>query len=178
MQKDTVLTGDKVSTVPATGFHTTDQDGRPVFSMPIPLPAGIETHISWAITMTESREAGTFKYDPVNDSALLVWSAAQQDEAVAATRAVYDQINDAVGSTYDTDFNDGNDFGTTSTYHSLGGCPLGEATDSYGRIKAYPGLYVIDGSLIPVTLGANPSLTITALAERNMERILAEDFRA
>lgn len=175
-QLDTVMTGDKISTVPATGFHTVDQQGRPVFSMPIPFPAGFETHISWAIVMTESREAGHFKYDPTSDSAWLVWSESQQDEAIAITHYVYDQMNQASGSTYRTDFNGGKDFGTTSTYHSLGGCPLGQATDSYGRISAYPGLYVIDGSLIPVTLGANPSLTITALAERNMERILAEDF--
>jgi cholesterol oxidase len=34
----------------------------------------------------------------------------------------------------------------------------------------------MDGSLIPLGLGANPSLTITALSERNLERIVAEDF--
>jgi cholesterol oxidase len=34
----------------------------------------------------------------------------------------------------------------------------------------------MDGSLIPRGLGANPSLTITALSERNIDRILAEDF--
>ena len=36
----------------------------------------------------------------------------------------------------------------------------------------------MDGSLIAVTLGANPALTITALAERNIAPIVAEDFRA
>jgi cholesterol oxidase len=36
-------TGDKVSTVPATGFRTTDQDGKAVFSMDIPFPVGLET---------------------------------------------------------------------------------------------------------------------------------------
>jgi cholesterol oxidase len=177
-QKDSVMTGDKVSTVPTTGFHAVDGEGRPVFSMPIPFPAGIETHISWAIAMTESREAGRFKYDAASDSALLEWSASQQDDAVAATRHVYDRFNQASGSTYNSEFNGGSEFGTTATYHSLGGCPLDRATDSYGRIAAYPGLYVIDGSLIPVTLGANPSLTITALAERNIERIIKDDFRS
>ncbi len=54
--------------------------------------------------------------------------------------------------------------------------PLGEATDDFGRIREYPGLYVVDGSLIPVGIGANPSLSITALAERNVEHILETDF--
>jgi cholesterol oxidase len=34
-----------------------------------------------------------------------------------------------------------------------------------GKIHGYEGLYVIDGSMVPVNLGVNPSLTITALAE-------------
>ena len=175
-QLESVLTGAMISMVPATGFRTTDHEGKPFFSMPIPFPTGFETHISFAICMTESREAGHFTYDAATDSAQLVWSASQQDPAVQAARSIYDQLNASSGSSYRADFFEGSEFGTTSTYHSLGGCPLNEATDGYGRIAAYPGLYVIDGSLIPVTLGANPALTVTALAERNMARIVAEDF--
>jgi cholesterol oxidase len=175
-QKDSVMTGDKISMVPATGIRTLDHEGKPFFSMSIPFPAGFETHISFSICMTENREAGRFSYDAATDSAQLVWAASQQEPAVRAARSVFDRMNIASGSSYRSEFFD-SDFGTTSTYHSLGGCPLNQATDGYGRITAYPGLYVIDGSLIPVTLGANPALTITALSERNIERILAEDFR-
>src|SRR5206468_629333 len=57
----------------------------------------------------------------------------------------------------------------------LGGLVLGKATDNYGRVKGYPNLYVVDGSLIPGSTGVNPFVTITALAERNIERVLAED---
>lgn len=53
---------------------------------------------------------------------------------------------------------------------------LGEATDSYGRVAGYDNLYVTDGSLIPGSTGVNPFVTITALAERNIERVLAEDI--
>lgn len=54
---------------------------------------------------------------------------------------------------------------------------LGRATDDYGRARGYSRLYVVDGSLVPGSIGVNPFVTITALAERNMTRILAEDPR-
>jgi len=61
------------------------------------------------------------------------------------------------------------------TYHPLGGCLLGRATDGFGRVKGCPGLYVVDGSLIPGSVGVNPFVTITALAERNVARVMLED---
>jgi cholesterol oxidase len=46
----------------------------------------------------------------------------------------------------------------------------------FGRVKGYRGLYTLDGSLIPGSSAAvNPLLTITANAERCIERILEED---
>ncbi|MEU7164040.1 GMC oxidoreductase [Streptomyces morookaense] len=60
------------------------------------------------------------------------------------------------------------------TAHPLGGCAIGECTDLEGRVHGEPGLYVLDGSLIPGNVGgANPSLMITALAERAMSGIVA-----
>ena len=65
----------------------------------------------------------------------------------------------------------------TTTAHPLGGAVLGKACDLYGRVIGYNGLYVVDGALLPGSAGCtNPSFTIAALAERNMERILAEDL--
>ena len=49
----------------------------------------------------------------------------------------------------------------------------GEATDLSGELKGAPGLFVMDGSLVPGKIGVNPFVTITALAERNMDRLLA-----
>jgi cholesterol oxidase len=59
------------------------------------------------------------------------------------------------------------------TAHPLGGVPLGKATDYYGRVNGYPGMYVVDGAVMPGnTGGANPSLTIAAMAERSLDEIV------
>lgn len=67
---------------------------------------------------------------------------------------------------------------TPSTAHILGGCGIGRdetsgVVDINHQVFNYPGLYVVDGSVISANLGVNPSLTITAMAERAMSRIPA-----
>ena len=57
------------------------------------------------------------------------------------------------------------------TAHPLGGCcmgddPVGSVVNEDGEVWAYPGLYVADAGIIPSALAVNPSLTISALAER------------
>jgi cholesterol oxidase len=66
-------------------------------------------------------------------------------------------------------------FDTSTTAHILGGCIMADSPekgviDFNGKIHGYEGLYVVDGSIVPVNLGVNPSLTITALAEYIMDR--------
>ncbi len=63
-----------------------------------------------------------------------------------------------------------------TTAHILGGACMGRdasegVIDAEHRVFGYPGLYVIDGSAISANPGVNPSLTITALAERAMSKI-------
>ncbi|HEX7578770.1 MAG TPA: GMC family oxidoreductase, partial [Thermoanaerobaculia bacterium] len=63
--------------------------------------------------------------------------------------------------------------GIPTTAHILGGCPMGDspengAIDHRQRLFGYDGLWVVDGSAISANPGVNPSLTITALAERAM----------
>ena len=60
---------------------------------------------------------------------------------------------------------------TPATAHILGGCCIGKdaeagVIDERHQVFGYPGLYVCDGSVVPGNLAVNPSLTITALAER------------
>jgi len=66
-----------------------------------------------------------------------------------------------------------------TTAHILGGCCMGDSPengviDPQHRVFGYEGLLVIDGSAISANLGVNPSLTITALAERAMSLIPAK----
>jgi cholesterol oxidase len=70
--------------------------------------------------------------------------------------------------------------GIPTTAHILGGCCMGTSAESgviddRHRVFGYEGLYVIDGSAISANPGVNPSLTITALAERAMSLIPASD---
>ena len=63
-----------------------------------------------------------------------------------------------------------------TTAHILGGCCMGDSAatgviDPNHRVFGYEGLYIIDGSTISANPGVNPSLTITALAERAMSLI-------
>ncbi|MGB3731401.1 GMC oxidoreductase [Microbacterium sp.] len=62
-------------------------------------------------------------------------------------------------------------FGIPMTAHFLGGAVISQTAesgvvDSYNRVWGHPGLHVVDGSAVPANPGVNPSLTITAIAER------------
>ncbi|WP_280342629.1 GMC family oxidoreductase [Nocardia neocaledoniensis] len=64
-------------------------------------------------------------------------------------------------------------FNIPATAHYIGGCTIGDSAetgviDPYQRVYGHPGLHVADGSAITANLGVNPSLTITAQAERAM----------
>ncbi|HKB31332.1 MAG TPA: GMC oxidoreductase, partial [Streptosporangiaceae bacterium] len=63
------------------------------------------------------------------------------------------------------------------TVHPVGGVPMGRdpsagVCDPYGEVFGYPGLYIADGAALPGPVGANPSLTIAALADRMCTRLL------
>ncbi len=67
----------------------------------------------------------------------------------------------------------GDAFNKPLTAHFIGGCAIGDSPttgviDPYQRVYGHPGLHVTDGSAVTANLGVNPSLTITAQAERAM----------
>ena len=84
-----------------------------------------------------------------------------------AARRLADNIGGVPGGTY------GDLFNVPMTAHFIGGCPIGDSAetgviDPYHRLYGYGGLHVVDGSALSANLGVNPSLSITALAERAM----------
>ncbi|MFJ8926622.1 GMC oxidoreductase [Streptomyces sp. NPDC102364] len=85
--------------------------------------------------------------------------------ATEGASAIAAEINGFAGS------NVGELIGTPLTAHFLGGCPIGDSAetgviDPYHRVYGHPGISVVDGAAVTANLGVNPSLTITAQAER------------
>ncbi|MCX4818812.1 GMC family oxidoreductase [Streptomyces sp. NBC_01142] len=88
-------------------------------------------------------------------------------EATQAATLLAQEINGFAGS------NVGELIGTPLTAHFLGGCAIGASAqdgviDPYHRLYGHPGISVVDGAAVSANLGVNPSLTITAQAERAM----------
>jgi cholesterol oxidase len=96
---------------------------------------------------------------------------AHTDHLLSKGRTVCDKLIIANDVGYRTDLFEGNIM-APNTVHPLGGCVRGNATDRYGRVDGYDNLYVNDASLLPGHLGCHPFMTITALAEHNIEAIL------
>lgn len=171
-------TGELQSTMAVMGVDDWDNKSNPLLCEFPALPVGLESFISMYLAITKTPERSYFKYDSSTDKVNLQWQVKQNDYSRNSIKIFMDKINTAMGTDYRYElFGTGKAFGDNFTYHPLGGCVLGEATDNYGRVKGYDKLYVTDGSLIPGVLGVNPFVTITALAERNIERIIAEDFK-
>lgn len=170
---DTV--GANQSTMPVLGIDDWANADNPVFAEIAPLPTGLEHWVSLYLAITKNPQRAAFSY--TGGALKLNWSAAQSAVSVSMAKKLFDRINAANATIYRYDL-----FGSSSkifaddfTYHPLGGCVLGKSTDNYGRVKGYSKLYVTDGSLVPGNIGVNPFVTITALAERTMARVLAED---
>ena len=87
--------------------------------------------------------------------------------AYEATRRIADAIGGTAGG------NVGEVFNRPLTAHFIGGCTIGDSSangvvDPWQRLYGHEGLHVVDGSAVSANLGVNPSLTITAQAERAM----------
>ena len=88
-----------------------------------------------------------------------------------AIRAIARRLGERTGVPADAGGTLGDVVDVPMTAHFLGGCAIGSdaatgVIDAYHRVHGYPGLHVVDGSAISANLGVNPSLTITAQAER------------
>ncbi|MFF4099464.1 GMC oxidoreductase [Streptomyces sp. NPDC001903] len=168
-------TGKVQASIPCGGIDNWDAGGA--FAEVAPLPTGIETYASFYLSITKNPNRAQFTYNAASGNVELNWQTAWKQPSIDMAKTIFDKINSKEGTIYRTDlFGTNKIWGDHLTYHPLGGAVLNKATDNYGRLHGYTGLYVIDGALIPGNTSVNPFVTITALAERNIEKIIATDL--
>ncbi|MEW1638375.1 GMC oxidoreductase [Streptomyces sp. NPDC093801] len=168
-------TGKVQASIPCGGIDNWDAGGA--FAEVAPLPTGIETYASFYLSITKNPNRAQFSWNAATGKVELNWQTAWKQPSIDMAKTIFDRINAKEGTIYRTDlFGTNKVWGDHLTYHPLGGAVLGKATDNYGRLHGHPGLYVIDGALIPGNTSVNPFVTITALAERNIEKIIATDL--
>jgi cholesterol oxidase len=168
-------TGTVQTSIPTAGIDNWAAGGA--FAEVAPLPTGIETWASFYLSITNNPNRAQFTWNAAANRVDLNWQTAWKQPSITMAKTIFDKINAKEGTIYRTDlFGTYKIWGDHLTYHPLGGAVLNKATDNYGRLHGYPGLYVMDGALIPGNTTVNPFVTITALAERNIERIIAEDL--
>lgn len=148
-----------------------DEDGLPVslenWFIPGASPVDVGILASLGIGLDNTR--GRFVYHRETDRVQLDWPSNGNAEVLARTMAVNRKAAATSGAALPPIWEANASF----TAHPLGGAVLGKATDGYGRVHGYRGLYVMDGAAVPGSTGTvNPSLTISALAERNVEAII------
>jgi cholesterol oxidase len=151
-------------------------DGRedpdnPVYASMFSIPLPVETFALGYYVMVRTGDRADITYNRADDAVVIDWPKGHTDHLRAKAQLVFDKVTHANGVDYRDDLFKGDIF-TPNTVHPMGGVVRGKATDGYGRVKGYDKLYVNDASLLPGYLGCNPFMSITALAERNIEGIL------
>jgi cholesterol oxidase len=138
-----------------------------------------------------SHDSASGRFVLENDDLRLVWPTAKDEPVYKRLDAVLSSIVNEVGGSYVKNPLAGTVMGhQPATAHPLGGAGLGaeradgvvnhkgqvfDAGPGRGSTAVHEGLYVVDGAMMPRSLGVNPLLTITALAERAMLH-MAQDY--
>lgn len=163
------------STIPVVSIDNRHDASNYFLSEIAPLPINMETWTTLYLLITKGINSGSFYYDNAKGNVKLLWDKANNKVLREKAKHFVRHLNRTNGGTRShLLFKDG--IGENICYHPLGGVVLDKATDGFGRLKGYKRLYVVDSALIPGTIGANPFLTITALAEYCMEHIIKNDF--
>ncbi len=138
-----------------------------------------------------SHDSASGRFVLEDDDLRLVWPAAKDEPVYKRLDAVLSSIVNQVGGSYVKNPLAGTVMGhQPATAHPLGGAGMAaeradgvvnhkgqvfDAGSGRGSTAVHEGLYVVDGAMMPRSLGVNPLLSITALAERAMLHI-AQDY--
>lgn len=137
--------------------------------------AGMETKDDLAIFLAMGRDTadGTIGLLPVTRDLRITWNTTPNLALYETQERFCEDVARALGghATYNPLWRR---FRIPVSVHNLGGCPMADApdqgvTDGAGQVHGHPGLYVLDGACLPGATGVNPSHTIAAVAERNIE---------
>jgi cholesterol oxidase len=164
-------TGTQQSLMGMINLDGRDDPENPVYASIFSIPLPVETHALGYYVMVKTDDRADITYDRASDAVTIDWPEGHTEHLTARAKAVFDKVVAANGVDYRDDIFDGKVF-APHTVHPLGGAVRGRAADSFGRVNGYDNLYVNDASLIPGYIGCNPFMSITALAERNIEGIL------
>ena len=149
-----------------------------------PDPDGALNHTMFYLVMAIDDARGRMVFDTSHDpdgELRVVWDDAGRQRIYTALNEELRRHARALGASYIANpLWSFLDIRHLITAHPIGGCPIGEdyeqgAVDRFGRVftnggAVHEGLFVVDGSLIPSSIGVNPFLTISALAEQIAER--------
>lgn len=169
-------TGNMHSSPPTLSVLDFNNPIAPLAAMQDIFPLGIDLRMLLMVGQPYNEYKGSFQYQQSTNSIALNWATNGMDQPKQAMENFIEKINEANNSQLDTTFiKEG--VSSQFTYHPLGGVVLDKSSDNFGRLKGYKKLYAIDGSMLPGNCAmVNPSLTIAALAERNLVEILKNDF--
>lgn len=171
----TTGTGSKQSTIPVSGVDNWEDPRHSFFAEISPLPMGMEVYTSLYLIINRVPNPGSISFDPTKNDIIVNWEEKNFKHTVKNAKYFVKKMNKVNGGTPSGLLWDGG-YGADICYHPLGGAVIGKTTDLFGRIKGYENLYITDGALVPASIGVNPFLTITAIAEYCMEEILKNDF--
>lgn len=164
---------------PATAVVDHDNPISPLFIEHPQLPLGFDCSCLLYFGIGIHSTRGQFVYNPLTDGVELCWPAKNNDQETInqAMMHTMEKLNSVNGGNIGRFVGGAKGYKDDAVYHPLGGAVMGKACDFFGRVKNYSRLYVNDSALIPgFTAAANPSFTVAAIAERNIETIIQEDF--
>ncbi|KAJ7355016.1 hypothetical protein OS493_028683 [Desmophyllum pertusum] len=142
-------------------------------------------HTLTLLCMGHDSASGVISFESKIDDIDITWDRVGFEKNFETVNQALEKIVRSLGGTFVKNPTWSESLGrSVVTVHPLGGCPMGESgrtavVNHAGQVfdgeteELLDGLYVVDGAIIPRSVGVNPSLTISCLAERCM-RLLAE----